>query len=208
MEQNKTIIPDAIIVLPAGIMPLPNGSWRSTTYDESDAFGTLGGRDRVEATELLAKQYPDAYVVMTSHTLGRSTPSLAEVYAQELYELGIIRKRIIKEESSNTTQTGLLAALQLAEKRGWSRLICVSSGFHIPRIRAFFEQEHSNVAVEFIASEQVLMAADKRFATRFATIQKTVAYKKRLAAEAHGIAAIRNGTYRSAPTEDKKERSV
>jgi hypothetical protein len=29
--------------------------WRTTTYEDSDAFGILGGRDRVEAAAVLAK---------------------------------------------------------------------------------------------------------------------------------------------------------
>lgn len=200
--------PDAIIVFPAGIMPLSGGGWRSTTYDESDAFGTLGGRDRVEATALLAKQYPDAYVVTTSHTLGRPAPSVAEVYAQELIALSVEPAKIIKEESSNTTQTALRAALQLAEKKGWTRLIFVSSGFHIPRIHAFFEAEHGTIVAEFFASEPALAENNPAFAARFAAVKKTPAYRLRLESEARGIEAIKSGAYRSAGAEDKQERSV
>lgn len=201
-----SMTPDAIIVLPAGIMPLEAGGWRSTTYEESDAFGTLGGRDRVEAAALLAKKYPNAYMVTTSHTLGRATPSLAEVYARELCELGVIRERIIEEESSNTTQAGLRAALQLAEKRGWGRLLFVSSGFHIPRIIAFFHREKSCISTEFISSESVLSTVDPAFAAQFAAVRKTAAYQARLASEARGLEALRAGFYHSASTEDKKER--
>lgn len=199
---------DTIIIFPAGIMPHENenGAWRTTTYEESDAFGTLGGRDRIEAVALLAKQHPKAYVVIPSHTSRQTVASLAEVYAQELCELGVSSERIIMEESSNSTLAGLRVALQLAKKRGWKYLVGVSSGFHIQRIRAFFEQEHSNVMVEFVASEQVLTSADPGFAERFAAIQKTTAYQTRLAAEARGIAAIKSGTYRPAPIEDKLER--
>jgi len=200
--------PDAIIVFPGGIMPLEAGGWRTTTYEEGDTFGTLGGQDRVEAAALLAKKYPNAYVVTTSHTLGRAAPSLADVYAQELLALGINNARIIKEESSNSTRAGLRAAMQLAEKRGWKRIIGISSGFHIPRIRAFFEQEHSPVEVEFIASEPVLTAADPSFVARFDAVQKTDAYQKRLAAEVRGIEALRSGAYHSAAAEDKEERKV
>lgn len=203
--------PDAIIILSGGVVSYETDGktqWRSTTYDESDAFGTLGGRDRVEAAALLAKEYPGAYLMTTSHRLGRAAPSLAQVYAEELVALGVNRERIIEEEDSDTTQTGLRAALQIAEGKGWSRLLLVSSGFHMPRIRAFFEQEHSSLAVTFVASESVLMSADPAFVARFEAIQKTPAYQKRLAAEARGVEAIRRGTYHSAPPADKEERRV
>lgn len=200
--------PDAIVIFVAGIVPRLEGGWRSTTYDESDTFGTLGGRDRIEAAALLAKQHPDAYVVMTSQKPESAVPNVSEVYAGELRALGVGQERIIEKENQNTTQSALQAALQLAGEREWTRLLFVSSGFHIPRIRAFFEQEHSTVTVEFVASEQVIEVADPGFAGRFAAIQQTASYQKRLAAEERGIEALRLGAYRSAPTEDKKERTA
>lgn len=197
---------DAIVVFVAGIMPRLKGGWRSTTYDDSDVFGTLGGRDRIEAAALLAKQYPNAYIVMTSQKPDNAVPSVSEVYARELCELGVTPGRIIEKAEQNNTSSAIRTGLQLAKERGWKRLMFVSSGFHMPRIRVFFEWEHSALAVEFVASEQVLVASDQGFAERFATIQKTAAYQKRLAAEERGIAAIKSGTYRPAQIEDKMER--
>lgn len=209
-EVKRSAAPDAIVVLPAGMMPLDSGktAWRSTTYEENDAFGTLGGRDRVEAAALLVARYPNAYVVTLSHTAGRPEPSLGSVYAEELCALGIPREKLIAEASSNTTQTGLRAALDLAKRRGWKRLMFVSSGFHISRVRAFLERERSDIAVDCVASEPVLSAADPSFALHFAAVQKTAAYQNRLAAEQRGIQAIRAGTYRPAPKKDKREREV
>ena len=40
-------------------------SYRSTTYDDRDAFGVLGGRARVEAAALIAKKYPEAKMPYT-----------------------------------------------------------------------------------------------------------------------------------------------
>lgn len=202
--------PDAIVVFPAGIVPLDETGtkWRSTTYEENDAFGTLGGRDRVEAAALLVRRYPNAQLVTISHTLGRPAPSLAQVYASELRSLGVAAEKIRMEESSNTTQMGLRAALRLAKQNGWERLLFVSSGFHIPRIRAFLRTEGTSCMVECIASEPLLAEADQTFASRFSAIQRTDAYRKRLAAEARGIKALESGTYRSAGVEDKEERKA
>jgi len=190
--------PDAIIVFSAGVMPLTGGGWRTTTYDESDAFGILGGRDRVEAAALLAEKYSSAYLVTTS-----------QVYADELHALGIKQRRIVvKEEPSPTTQAAIAVALRLAQEKGWKQLLFLSSEFHLARIKAFYEQTKSDIKVTIVSSESVLARHDPAFAERFEEVKKSLAYQNRLAAEARGIVAIKNGTYRAAPVEDKKERSV
>lgn len=201
--------PDAILILSGGAISYERDGqtqWRSTTYDESDAFGTLGGRDRVEAVALLAKEYPGAYLITTSHRLGRAVPSLAQVYADELQRFGIESGRIVQEERSSTTQTAIDAALQLAQEKGWKYLLFVSSGYHLPRIEAFYAQTKSDIAATTVSSESVLIQNDPAFAKYFENVKKTPAYQKRLASEARGVEAIRSGSYRSAPTEDKKER--
>lgn len=208
-EKIIGLAPEAIIVFSGGIVAYKEGGrvhWRTTTYDDSDAFGTLGGRDRVEAAALLAKKYPNAYLITTSHRLGRITPSLAQVYAEELCVLGVARERIVQEEHSSTTKSAVDAVLRLAQNRGWERLLFVSSEFHLPRIAAFYEQVKSNIVVNFVSSESILLVADSTFAARFATVQKTPAYQLRLESERRGVAALEKGTYRAAPARDKKER--
>ena len=189
--------PNAIIIFSAGIMPLPGGGWRSTTYEESDAFGTLGGRDRVEAAALLAKKYPTAYFITTS-----------PVYTTELAALGVVRERILEGENSSNTQTGVSAALDFAQRKGWKQILLLSSGYHLPRIEAFYEQTRSDIKATAISSESVLAQNDSAFAEYFEKVEKSSDYQKRLAAEEQGLEAIKNGTYRPAPIEDKKERSV
>ena len=201
--------PDAIIVFSAGTVAYEVGGrthWRTTTYDDSDAFGTLGGRDRVEAAALLAKRYPDAYIVATSRRMTGETTTLAEVYADEMVGLGVVRKRIIEETESTTVGTQVQEALRLAAKKGWKKLLFLSSEYQLPRIAGFYEQAKSDIEAEFVSSESVLAVADPAFATRFAEVQKTAAYQTRLASEARGLAALKAGTYQSAPAEDKRER--
>ncbi len=200
--------PDAIIIFSAGVMPLGAGGWRTTTYDDKDAFGTLGGRDRVEAAVLLAKKYPNIYLVTTSHNLDRATPSLAQVYADELRALGVAPERIGQEERPSTTGSVVATALQLAQEKGWKHLLLLSNEYHLPRIAAFYKEAKSDIKVTIVSSESVLISHDPAFAERFAEVKKTSAYQARLAAEARGIAAIKGGTYRPAPIEDKKERPV
>lgn len=201
--------PDAIVVFSAGAVPYEEGErtrWRTTTYDDRDAFGTLGGRDRVEAAALLAKKYPDACLVTTSRNFTSDLPTLADVYAGELCDLGIARDRIVGEKESINTGTAVQQVVRLATEKGWEQLLFLSSGFQIPRIKAFFERTESGITADLISSESILAAVDEAFAARFAEVQKTPAYKERLAAEARGLAALQAGAYEGAPPEDKRER--
>lgn len=196
---------DAIIVLSAGIVQREDGTWRSTTYDESDAFGTLGGHDRVCAAAKLAATYPDAVIVTTSHTMGYTEPSLAKVYADELVALGVPQERIVLEERSTTTQSAIKVALQLAHERSWQHITFLSSEFHIPRVKAFYTREKSGLTIEAVSSESVLLA-DPTFAEYFQNVTSSLAYQRRLAAEKRGVLALEEGSYREAAAEDKKER--
>lgn len=202
--------PHAIIIFSGGVMPLTDGNWRSTTYDEVDTFGTLGGKDRVEAGALLAKKYPGAFVVTTCQRMDHVLPTLASTYALEAQKLEVSPERIVKEETSVNTGTSIQEVLKLAQAKGWKELIFVSSEFQIPRIQAFYEEFQKTLKVDvhvtFIPSESVLIENDPSFAERFAKIKETEAYKTRLAAEARGIEAIKAGKYRPAAIEDKKER--
>lgn len=200
--------PDAIIIFSAGVMPLEGGGWRTTTYQENDAFGTMGGRDRVEAGALLAKQYPDTMSVTTCQRMDHVLPTLAGTYADELCSLGVISERIIKEEVSINTGTSVEQVLKIARGKEWKHLLFLSSEFQIPRIKAFYEEMKSNIKVTLISSESVLIEHDPAFATRFENVKKTPAYQKRLVAEARGIAALKSGKYKPASIEDKKERAV
>lgn len=200
------MIPDAIIIFSAGIVPLSGGGWRSTTYDDRDAFGTLGGRDRVEAAAFLAREYPKAHLVTTSHALEGGVPSLAQIYAEELHGLGIAKKRIILEERSSATQTAIVEALRLSEKMSWKRLLLLSSEYHLPRIEAFYKRTKNAIAATLVSSESVLMHNDPTFGEYFSKVKKTPGYRNRLVAEQQGKEAIEQDTYRPALPVDKKER--
>ncbi|MEK7114176.1 MAG: hypothetical protein AAB850_01355, partial [Patescibacteria group bacterium] len=71
-----------------------------------------------------------------------------------------------------------------------------------------YEQEKNNITATTISSEFVLSQHDSAFAEEFEQVKKSLAYQTRLAAEAHGIEAIKSGTYKPASIEDKRERPV
>jgi uncharacterized SAM-binding protein YcdF (DUF218 family) len=213
MEQDKIINismnPQAIIILTGGTIMDQNGEYHSTSYSDGDAFGTLGGYARVEAASILALKYPDALLVTTGMGSGDGVaPSHAKVMENELIALGIPERRIILEEKSTNSKSGLLEILILAERYRWERIIVISSEYHVPRVHAMWEMINSSVKADFIAAEDILQSSQPEFGKIFEELKKTPAYIKRLESEAHGLKALRSGTYESAKTEDKKERLV
>ena len=198
--------PDAIVPLSAGTVQHADGTWHSTTYDDRDAFGTLGGYVKMEAGALLAKRYPRAFVVANTKCMDDRQPSHAVVHARELQELGVPKERIVLEEQSVSTGSEVSEALKLAQVRGWKRICIVSNEYHLPRVEAFYRQLRSPVAVDFVSAEAVVVAERPAFAAEFEAIKQRPAYAERLAAEARGIAAIQAGTYKAADVSDKRER--
>lgn len=199
--------PDAIIIFSAGIVPLEAGAWRVTTYNESDAFGTLGGRDRVEAGALLARRYPNAFLVTTSRRSDGEPPTLARVYADELRVLGVDPARILEEGNSTNTESAVQEAVRLAQEKNWDGIMFISSEYHLPRVTAFFKRIKYTVTADFVSAESLLAEHNQRFAEYFEKVKKSPAYQKRLASEVRGIKALHAGTYSSALPEDKKERT-
>lgn len=202
--------PDAIIIFSAGLVSYEDDKgevhWRSTTYKENDGFGTMGGRDRVEAAALLAKKYPDAYLVTTCQRMDGSPPSHASVYAGELIALGVPQERIVQEDISTNVWSSIQQLVLIAQEKGWKHLLLLSSEYQLSRIKAFYEEEKCDVEVVTISSESVLGENDPTFIEYFESVKKTPSYQKRLVAETRGVVAVKNGTYRPAPIEDKMER--
>ncbi len=199
--------PDAIVVFSTGLKKDASGIWRPTDYSDRDAFGTLGGIERVHTAVLLGMEHPKSVIVTTSKQMTDEPPTHASVYADALVACGIPRGRIVLEERSVNAQTQVKETVVLAKEKGWRSLLLVTSEFQLPRMRAFWEAvEGEKPRAEFISAESVLIPRDPSFAEAFEEVKRTPAYESRLAAEERGIAAIQNGTYRSAPIEDKEER--
>ena len=205
--------PDAIIVLSAGSIADKDQRtgetiYRSTTYTEEDAFGTLGGLARVQAAALLAKKYPQAFLVTT----GKEGPGMshARIQTSELQTLGVSPERIVLEELSVNTRTQIEESLRLAQERGWKQVLFVTNRYQIERVQTFIEHLHKRPVcdISYQDAETVLSENNPSFSTEFTRITQSEPYQRRLTAEGGGVEAIKVGTYRSAPAEDKKERPV
>lgn len=199
--------PDAIIPLSGGTIRGTDGVWRSTSYDDSDAFGILGGMARMQAGAILARRFPRALVVANARCMDDRQPSHAQIHAQELEELGVAQERIVLEESSTTTGSQVAETLTLAEERGWNEILFVSNEYHLPRVRAFWERHQSPIAASFVSAESVLMEEDPAFAENYRAVQDTDAYRERIRAETGGIEALKNGSYHEGSVDEKRERT-
>ncbi len=199
----------AIVIPSAGSIIGEDGKYHSTTYNDGDAFGTLGGYARVEAGAILAKKYPEYLVVATCKGGGNGIiPTHAEVMKQELLNLGVDEKQIILEEKSTATRNGIIEAFALAREHNWDSIIFVSNEYHIPRLRLMAESIDPSIKTEYISAEEVIINERPEFYEIFEKVKSSIPYKKRLESEARGIEAMRSGKYQEAKIEDKKERVV
>jgi uncharacterized SAM-binding protein YcdF (DUF218 family) len=73
-------------------------------------------------------------------TLDGSGPRESDVLAQQLRDWGIDGARIIEERESRNTRENALGSARVVAERGWTRLVLVTSAFHMPRALGCFEQ--------------------------------------------------------------------
>ncbi len=206
--------PDALIVLSGGTVRIDSvpgnkpGAYRSTSYEEGDASGVLGGIARVQAAALLAQRYPEANL-LTSGARNDGEPSHAAIMAQELEALGVRAERIFLEETSHNTRMQIQETLKVAVDRGWTSLMYVTNEYQCARVEAFLTdmREHTQGrTVVCQAAEPLLIDAVPGFKQHYEEIMTRNSYQERVEAEARGVVALQRGTYQSASFEDKHER--
>ena len=194
--------PDVIIILSSGIVPYWNNkakdiSYKTTTYDYYDAYGTLGGHDRIRAGAILAKNFPLSKL-MTTSSLGISDrPSHAKVAREELITLGVHASRIVLEENSNNLRSQLIETIRISEKHNWSNLLFITSEFHIARAQLMLDEVLIDKlkAVKIISSEGILLSDDDNFFNEFKKIKNSTKYITRIQNEESGVKAFREGSY-------------
>ncbi len=201
--------PQAIIILSGGSLKASDGTFHSTTYDDGDAFGVLGGYARVEAAGVLARKFPHTTLITAGKGAGDGiTPSHAMVMKRELVDFDVKPERIILEENSISTMSGIEQAFSLAKKYGWSSILFVTNEYHVQRLRLMVEKVGAPVHAECIPAEEIIIQARPLFQEEFEEIKSSLSYRKRLESELKGIEALRSGKYKEARIEDKKERLV
>jgi uncharacterized SAM-binding protein YcdF (DUF218 family) len=124
--------PDGIVVLGGGITPDVSAARNDIALNEA--------AERLTATVVLARRYPDARIVYSGGTGALIYREGSEaVTAVRLFEsLGIARERIVAEEQSRNTVENAVFSRLLAMPQPGERWLLVTSGYHMPRAMGVF----------------------------------------------------------------------
>ena len=199
-------LPDAIIVLAAGIKRDASGRWTSTDLSaEDDKLGAPGGKLRVRAAAILATKYPTALVIPSGGKgydvpaeYPEDRPLLGEILRDELVENGVPRSRIVLEGKSNTTYQQLQELETLIARRKWQSVVIVTSRYHLPRLHAMSEERFPLLVASAlpVSAEDVLLEADPvSYGPILTEAYASVFMRERIAKETQGVLHIRDGTY-------------
>ncbi len=106
--------------------------------DRASAPGEPAYNDNVErlvVTYDLLRTKRARNVIISGGALDSTVPNLieADVLAQQLAEWGIGRDRIAVEPRSRNTRENAVESWRIATEHGWSRLLLVTSAFHMTR---------------------------------------------------------------------------
>jgi hypothetical protein len=200
-----------LIVVPGGgLVRNEDGSWRTGSYaDPGDIFGLTGSRLRVVATSIIFFDQP-ASLIIASGGKGqykniKDAPTLAAVAKKELIELGVPPDAVIEESQSGTTFEGLVGLLKFINQKDFERLMIVSNGWHLPRIKVFIENCGELLALkvlvdggrlEFVNADAVLIERKPEdWQSVIETAVASQALKNRLAIEKRGVEDIKSGRY-------------
>lgn len=197
----------AIIFINAGtIIKDEKTGWRTTNFEETDNFGVMGDRLRVEAAYLLYQKMPDSFLVCTAG-IGQlvGVPEVVPVKAvikKELIELGVPEERIlVPGDAGNTYQELLELEKIIKSDKEIEQIIFVSNRWHIQRVQAIAEAkfnkfEDYRIKTEFISVEDYLIERDpEKWTSIVNQAYSSELMKKRLAMEQKGVEQVKNRTY-------------
>lgn len=101
-------------------------------------------RSRIECAAQVLKDYPDAICVASGGQGPDEGAGEGETIKNRLVSMEIEESRILVEGNSTDTDENIRFSLALLKEKGYDpencSFICVSSGFHTPRIRLLFER--------------------------------------------------------------------
>jgi len=206
-KNNQNMVKTGIAVLGGYLKKERNGKWRTSNFEEKgDKFGIVGDRLRVLAAFYLFAKNPKQILLAVGgkgQLRGRpGVPTLAGVIKNELVELGISPRKIMKKSNSNNTYQQLRELMRVAEARGFKKIIIISNKYHLPRIRAMLKtdsalkQASKTVIVKLAAAEKIIINNDRsRWQKIISKAYAGEQMKKRIALEKKGAKDIKKGKY-------------
>lgn len=226
IENYREMLGDskAIFVLSMGNREIVNKEGGKTyipnSYSDLDPLGNMGGgHSNVIAAAEIAQYFPELTIIATSYNYkNEDEPTMAQVYARELINLGVPEEKIELEEKSKDTMTELFEMVKIAKKHGWNNVSVLTNETHTERVQVmlehleelaknviekdkeFFEaweyfEKGKNLQVHLLQSEQILPMRDPRYQKVVDAMRSSEPYKKRLESEKRGAKRIENGTY-------------
>lgn len=196
-----------IVILGGGIRKDANGKWGSAGFNDRNKFGAMGAKLRVAAAYVLHSKDPKQ-IIIASGKRGiykniAGMPTVAEVIAGELTDLGIPESAIVKEEKSDTTWQQLRELKKIIKKENLGSASVVSNRYHLPRIQAMVEADDELRAllhkrrIELVSAEEVLIKHDpKQWQEKVDKAYHSKEMKKRITIEEKGVRNIKSGTYK------------
>jgi DUF218 domain len=216
--------PDAIFVLSGGVKKIAQSSgeteYLSTDYSDSDPYGMLAGKARVDAAAVVSRFFPNTKIVTTTHSpsLEKSSDASvlhAYVLADELKRLGVPEEQIIREVKSMNTLTELQEMVKLMARHQWHRVGIITFELHAERTStmlrhlaelsrltdqemkeslAYVEREKPSVVI--VKAEDVLLDISSHYKHLIEYARTTSSYQKRIESERRGNEAVEKQIYR------------
>jgi len=197
----------AIVIFGGHLVKDANGLWKTTNFDESDEYGVLGDRLRIEAGSFLYQENKQLTVIALG---GRGqlakipdAPAVSEIIKSELVKLNVPEKNIITENESGSTYDQLREMKKIIRKKNFGEAVIISNKYHLPRIRAMIEQWDRDLAdwlyqgkISLLAAEEVIIKYQPERAEEIKRAYDTVAMRERIGLEQKGVSEIKAGTYK------------
>ena len=100
------------------------------------------------------------YVVSLEAPLVGQELAGSAIVAALLDELGVPRDRMVLDEATTSTREEALEASRQAAQFGWRRLLVVTSDYHVPRARRYFDEVFATGRVSVHAPVALMRLAD------------------------------------------------
>lgn len=203
MSSNKK---RSIVVIGGGLKKV-GSRWKTIDLGEGgDDFAASNDRWRVEAAASFWQKNPD-YFILALGGKGQLTPipgapTVAEVIKNELKDLGVPDRVILKEEKSGNTLEQLSELKRIIKEENFKEVLIISNEWHIPRIKAIFEfypglKEDFNAEVQFLSAEDILLNNNPtNWQKRIEEARENPQIMERVRLEKQGVEQIKNGTYK------------
>lgn len=124
------------------------GGYELGANNAQDFLGTESIR-RVNAASELWQKYPRSIVVFSGRQPGTETERAptrhGELSAEQAISLGLVKSRIIIESASSNTREHPIEALKLSGVNSDSKIIIVTSDFHLRRASSEFRKHFASV---------------------------------------------------------------